>query len=260
MNFITSGRDGRNEDLDGGAKIKIWAALFWIAVWEIVALFIGQEILLVSPVAVFLRFLELIVTIGFWKSIFFSLCRIAGGFFSALLTGILFAWVSSFCRFVRELAKPLMAVIKAAPVASFIILILIWVPSGNLSFAISFLIVLPVIYTNILYGLENADKELLEMAEVFRIPYSRRIRYIYLPQMAPYLRAACSGSLGLCWKAGVAAEVIGIPAGSIGEKLYEAKVYLETSDLFAWTVTIILLSVCFEKIFLFFLDKVIEME
>lgn len=260
MNFITSGRDGKNGNFESHAKVKIWAALFWVAVWETAAFLIGQEILLVSPVSVFLKFLELIVTIGYWKSVFFSLCRIAGGFFFALFAGVFFAWISSFNRLAKELAKPLIAVMKAAPVASFIILILIWVPSRNLSFIISFLIVLPVIYTNILYGLENTDKGLLEMAEVFRISYPKRVRYIYLPEIAPYLRAACSVSLGLCWKAGIAAEVIGIPSGSIGEKLYEAKVYLETPDLFAWTVSIILFSICFEKIFLFFLDKVIEME
>lgn len=125
-----------------------------------------------------------------------------------------------------------MAAVKAVPVASFIILILIWVPSRNLSIVISFLMVLPVIYTNVLNGIRSTDPKLLEMARVFRIPLFRRIRYIYLSQLLPFLRTGFSLSLGLCWKAGVAAEVIGIPKGSIGEKLYEAKVYLETPDLF----------------------------
>ncbi len=260
MNFITSGRNGKNKDVENHAKVKAWAALFWVLIWETAALLIGQEILLVSPVSVFLRFFDLVITMDFWQSIFFSLCRIAGGFFFALFAGALLALISSFSRLAKELAAPIMAAVKAAPVASFIILILIWVPSRNLSFVIAFLIVVPVVYTNILHGLENVDKGLLEMAEVFRISYPKRVRYIFLPEIAPYLRAACSISLGLCWKAGIAAEVIGVPAGSIGEKLYEAKVYLETPDLFAWTVSIILLSICFEKIFLFFLDKAIEME
>lgn len=260
MNFITSGRDETGKTFEGFAKVKIWTVLIWLAVWEITARFIGQEILLVSPFTVFLRFMELIVTVSFWESILFSFLRITGGFFLALFIGIILAWISFFCRFIKELAAPLMAVIKSAPVASFIILILIWVPSRNLSFVISFLMVLPIIYTNILYGIENTNKNLLEMAEVFRVPYSKRIRYIYLSETLPYLRAACSISLGLCWKAGIAAEVIGIPSGSIGERLYEAKIYLETPDLFAWTFTIILLSICFEKIFLFVMDKVVEME
>ena len=241
-------------------NIKIWAVVLWLVIWEVAARFIGQEILLVSPVIVLLRFFQLAASVGFWEAVIFSFIRITGGFFCALLVGILLAWTGSFFPLVKEMVAPVMAAVKAIPVASFIILVLLWIPSRNLSFAISFLIVLPVIYTNILCGIENTDKELLEMAEVFRVPCGRRIRYIYLPEIIPYFRAACSVALGLCWKAGIAAEVIGMPSGSIGERLYEAKIYLETPDLFAWTLTIVLISICFEKIFLFFVDKVAEME
>ena len=238
-------------------KIKIWAVLIWLAVWEMTARFIGQEILLVSPVAVLCRFFELAVTADYWKSVFFSFFRIIGGFFLALILGTILASISSICNIIKDLMTPLISVIKATPVASFIILILIWVSSRNLSMIISFLMVLPVIYTNILQGIESTDKQLLEMAKIFRVPWYKRIRYIYISETLPFFKTACSIALGLCWKAGVAAEVIGIPDGSIGEKLYEAKVYLETPDLFAWTLTIILLSVCFEKFFIFIADRII---
>lgn len=254
MNSTTLDKNGQNK------KIKIWAVFLWLAVWEIAARSIDQEILLVSPFTVIWKLMELAGQSGFWQSVLFTVFRIAGGFLLAFFTGMILAWTGSVCRPVRELAAPLMAVIKAAPVASFIILILIWIPSRNLSFIISFLIALPVIYTNVLCGIENTDKELLEMAKVFRVPFRKRIWYIYLSETMPYIRAACSVSLGLCWKAGVAAEVIGIPSGSIGEKLYEAKIYLQTPDLFAWTLTIILLSIGFEKIFLFLIDEVIRVE
>lgn len=235
----------------GKKQVKVWAVLLWLLLWEIVARFIGQEILLVSPVIVLLKFFELIITAQFWQSIAFSFVRIIGGFFLALLVGILLAGLSSVSTIVRELTAPLISVIKAMPVASFIILLLIWVSSRNLSFIISFLMVLPVVYTNMLEGIRRVDGQLLEMAEVFQVSVFKKFRYIYLSQLMPYFKSACSLSLGLCWKAGVAAEVIGIPNGSIGEKLYEAKVYLETPDLFAWTLTIVLLSVCFERLFLF---------
>ena len=158
----------------------------------------------------------------------------------------------------QELLTPVVAVVKATPVASFIILVLIWVPSRNLSVVISFLMVFPIMYTNALHGIRSTDRQLLEMAQVFRIPRLRRVRYIYLSQMLPDLQAGFSLSLGLCWKAGIAAEVIGIPDGSIGEKLYQAKVYLETPDLFAWTVIIVVLSVLFEKGFLWLINRVVK--
>lgn len=239
----------------GKTRIKIWAVVFWLIVWEIMARYIGQEILLVSPVTVLLTFFKLALTPAFWNSILFSFSRIILGFTLALIAGIILAAISSACVYIRELLKPLMAVIKATPVASFIILILIWISSRNLSIIISFLMVLPVVYSNILQGIEGTDSQLLEMACIFRISRFRRIRYIYFYQLLPYFKTACSLSLGLCWKAGVAAEVIGIPDGSIGEKLYESKIYLQTAELFAWTLTIILLSVGFEKIFLGLTDK-----
>ena len=117
------------------------------------------------------------------------------------------------------------------------------------------LMVLPVVYTNVLEGIRAADRKLLEMAQVFSLTPAKIIRYIYLPQILPYFQAACGTALGLCWKSGIAAEVIGIPSGSIGERLQQAKVYLDTPDLFAWTLVIVLLSLSFEKLFLFLLKK-----
>ena len=134
------------------------------------------------------------------------------------------------------------------------ILILIWVSSRNLSFVISFLMVFPIIYTNVLDGISYMDIQLKEMADIFQIPVARRIRWIYLSQIMPFFCTGCSLGLGLCWKAGVAAEVIGIPQNSIGENLYNAKIYLDTAELFAWTMVIICISVLFEKGFLKLID------
>lgn len=236
-------------------RIRLWAVVLWLMVWELASLYIGQEILLVSPVSVLRRLYGLALLPDFWASIAFSFFRIIGGFLLAAFCGTLLAGLAGAFAFFRELLAPAMAAIKATPVASFIILVLIWVPSRNLSVIISFLMVLPVIYTNVLNGIRSTDPKLLEMARVFRVPLMRRIRYIYLSQLLPFLRTGFSLSLGLCWKAGVAAEVIGIPKGSIGEKLYEAKVYLETADLFSWTLVIVLISVIFEKLFLRLIDR-----
>ena len=147
-----------------------------------------------------------------------------------------------------------MGVIKATPVASFIILVLIW-----LRFPASLYFYLLANghahhLLNTLAGIGNMDQKLLEMADVFEVPFRRRLRYFHIPQVLPFFRSACAVSLGLCWKAGVAAEVIGLPQGSIGERLYQAKIYLETPELLAWTLVIILISMGFEKLFLCLLD------
>lgn len=238
-------------------SFRLWAVIVLIALWQGLAMLIGQEILLVSPVTVFMRLWTLIPQGSFWQAIGFTLIRILAGFLCAMTAGILCAALAA--RFIRvaELLDPLMAVIKATPVASITILILLWVSSKNLSLILSVMMVLPIIYANVKSGIANTNGELLEMTRVFRIPLGRRLRYVYVPEVLPYFRSACKISIGLCWKAGIAAEVIGIPVGSIGEKLYQAKIYLETASVFAWTLVIILLSVLFEKLFLIFLDVMI---
>ena len=242
-----------------GRKIPIWTIIFWLVVWHLASLMIGHDILLVSPVTVIKCLGVLIFQTEFWKSIMFSLIRIAGGFLSAVLLGVFFSALSHTFKFIDELISLPVAVIKSTPVASFIILALIWIPSRNLSVFISFLIVFPVIYTNVLTGIEKMDYKLIEMAKVFDMSFMKKFRYIYILQVMPYFRAACGVSLGMCWKAGIAAEIIGIPKGSIGEHLYNAKVYLNTPELFAWTVVIIFVSILFEKLFLFAIDMVNKM-
>lgn len=228
-------------------RIRAWAVVLWLLVWQLGSMAISNQILLVSPLAVFVRLFSLVQTGEFWSSIAFSLLRIAGGFFLGVFIGILLAALSSRFVRVRELIDPLMLTIKTVPVASFIILALIWFSSRSLSVLISFLMVLPVIYHNVLMGIQSMDPHLDEMAQVFRIPPGRKLRYLSIPQILPFFYAGASIALGLSWKAGVAAEVIGVPSGSIGAHLQQAKIYLDTPDMFAWTLVIVAVSVLFEK-------------
>ena len=231
-------------------KIRLWAILAWLLIWQLASMWIGQEILLVSPVTVVITLIRLAGGAQFWLSVASSMLRIIGGFLLAVVLGAALAGLSAASGRLREFLLPFVATVKSIPVASFVILVLIWVSSRNLSVLISFLMVFPVIYTNVLDGISQTDRGLLEMAELFGIPFGRRLRTIYVSQVLPYFRTGCSLALGLCWKAGVAAEVIGIPQNSIGENLYNAKIYLDTPALFAWTLVIICISVLFEKGFL----------
>lgn len=235
--------------------IQIWAVLFWLIVWQIGAMVINQKIILVSPLQVLVRLVELVPTLDFWSVVCYSLLRITAGFLLGMVAGTVLAALSARFHWVEELLAPVLLAIKSIPVASFIILALILFSSKYLSVLISFLIVLPIFYANILNGIRATDTQLLEMARVFRIPPFRCIRYVYLPQVLTYFRSACDSALGLCWKSGIAAEVIGMPTGSIGEQLQQAKIYLNTPDLYAWTLVIVLVSLTFEKVFLALLKR-----
>lgn len=230
------------------------AMLFWLLVWQIVAMRLNSDIILVSPIDTVKRLAALITVSDFWKSILFSAGRVLLGFAMGLAAGTVLALVSAKIKLIRTLFSPLISAMKSIPVASFTILALIWIGSKNLSVLVSFLICVPIVCANMLEGMDRLDPKLSEMADVLRIPPWRRFVGVYLSQLLPFFRSASRLAIGLCWKSGVAAEVIGIPNGSIGEKLYKSKVYLETADLFAWTITVILLSWLCEKLFMLLVD------
>lgn len=230
--------------------MTVVSILVWLILWQILAMCIDSKIILVTPIEVAKRLWELIRELSFWKSILFSMARILLGFALGLTAGTLLAVISGKVKIIRTLFAPLISVMKSIPVASFTILALIWIGSKNLSVLVSSLMCVPIVCSNMLEGIDNLDQNLEEMSKVFKIPFGRRFVGVYLSQLLPYFRSASRLAIGLCWKSGVAAEVIGIPSGSIGERLYMSKVYLETADLFMWTTIIILLSWLCERIFI----------
>ena len=227
-------------------SVRVWAAAVWLLVWQAAAMLVGKELLLVSPVRTVTRLWELGGSPAFWNSVFYTLLRIAGGFFAAAALGVLLAVPAARKRWVRDLLAPLMITVKTVPVASFIVVILIWFTSKQLSVIIAGLMVLPIVYTNTLEGLNNRDPQLAEAARVFGVRPMRRGLFIDLPQVLPFFRSGCRVALGLCWKAGVAAELIGQPTGSVGWALNQSRTWLETRDVFAWTLAIVILSVVCE--------------
>lgn len=235
---------------------KFLILLFWTALWQAASTAVGNSILLTGPADVLKTLVSLAVTADFWKTIACSSGKIMLGFFLAFLAGLLLGTAAFRFSVLEDLLAPVISLMKSIPVASFVILALIWIGSDNLCIFISFLVVLPMIYVNTLAGLRSTNPRLLEMADVFQVPFFRRIRFLYLPALLPYLVSGCRVALGMSIKSGVAAEVIGTPAWSIGKQLYLSKTWLDTSSLFAWTLVIIAVSALFERAVLFLLDRI----
>lgn len=241
------------------SKLRPWAVLFWLLVWQgasmaLAAAYPHGALLLASPLRVLGRLWELLPQKAFWQAAGRSAGSILGGFLLSCLLAVVLAALAERRRRLEALLAPAVAAVKTVPAASFIILALVWLNARTLPLFISGLMVFPPVYLNVLEGLRQRDPRLREMARLFRVPFLRRLLGLDLPQVLPYFRASASLALGLCWKAGAAAEVIGLPSGTIGERLYMAKIYLQTPDLFAWTIVIVALSVLFERLFLALTD------
>lgn len=227
---------------------SLLAVLFWVGLWQLAAGWFGNALLLPGPVQVLRCLFTLAQTPAFWRTTFTSIGRILLGVVSATALGVILAVLRVRFRLIEILIAPMMTAMQATPVASFTILVLIWVDRNFVPVLICGIMVLPVIFSNVSAGIRLTDPQLLEMAKVYKLPAFRTLRRIYFPTVLPVFRAACSNALGLGWKAGIAAEVLTVPTASIGRMISESKLYLLTEELFAWTLTVVVLSLLLQKL------------
>ena len=223
-------------------------ALLWFAVWQLAAAAVGKELLIPYPRAVFFTLAELGKTAEFWRAVLLTMLRITAGYVSGLIIGSVCAVLSARFHVFRDIFAPILRLIRAVPVASFIILALVWIKSADLSVFISFLMVLPMIWSNVENGIRNLDNGYAEMGRVFGLSPLKILFKIKLPLIMPSFTAAAVNALGFAWKSGVAAEVICRPVNSIGRLLQDAKLYLETPRVFALTAVVAALSLLIELI------------
>lgn len=231
------------------------ALAVWVLIWYIASDIVKMELLIPSPKAVLDAFSELIAQKEFYISCLSSLTKVLAGWGAGIVFGVILGVITHLSSVLKAFFQPMLHIIKATPVASFIVLALVLMTSRAVPVFTCALITAPVIWANVEEGLSSPDKKILEMASFFRMSKKKKISNIYIPSVLPYFSAAAITTMGLSWKAGIAAEVICSPKNTIGAGISDAKVYLETPALFAWTVTVIVLSVILEKLIGLILKK-----
>lgn len=239
--------------LKGAATVA--ALLFWILLWHLVSTKIDLSLVLPAPLEVLKRLGELACTADFYQTMGTSLLRVSSGYLAGVIAGVFLGFLAFYVSLFRALISPVMGVIRATPVASFILVVLLWIHRDGIPGFISFLMVLPIVWQNTLLGFERRDGRLSEMAKVFRFGRLKTLIRVDLPQVLPFVFSSARAGMGLAWKAGVAAEVLALPKASIGLMIYNSKMYLETVDLYAWTLAIILISVALEKLVFFLFSR-----
>lgn len=228
--------------------LSVAVAAVWLALWQIIHMAVGVDLLLPSPWQVAVEMAHMVVTGSFWLTILWTVLRVVVGFLVGYLLGTVLAVLSYRFSLVDRFLSPVIYIVKSTPVASFIILALCWMGTETVPSFICLLMVLPIVFGNVLTGLKAVDKDLLEMSRVFGFSFAKRLRCVYLPCVRSYLTSASGTGLGLSWKAGIAAEVICRSRVSIGNEIFESKYYLEIVRMFAWTAVVVLLSVLFDRL------------
>ena len=227
---------------------RLLVAAFYLAGWEAVSLLVGKAYLVPAPLDTLMRFFELLLDGQSWIRAGMTLLRVTAGYALGVALGVLLAMLCAKVPAADTLLSPLRSVVKATPVTSIILLAILFLTSGTVPVFIAFLMVLPIVWANTFSAIRDVDAGLIEMSHAFGFTKWKRLRFVYAPAVQPALLSACTTALGFAWKSGVAAEILSLPKQSVGYMLYESKLTLETLDLFAWTLLVILLSMGIEAL------------
>lgn len=229
---------------------RIIIILIWLIIWQIASSITGLELLLASPFTVLRTLVGMLVDKSFYITLSHSLINIGTGLFAGIIIGIVIGSIAARFKYFKEFMEVPMQLMKSLPVAAFVILLLMWFGSRNVSKIISAMVVIPMITAAITEGIINTDKQLLQMAKVYNMGVFNKIRYIYMTGVYPYLQTQLKVALGMCFKAGVSAEIIGLVTDTIGTRMYYAKMYLLSAELFAWSIVVMAVSYAVEKLLL----------
>lgn len=235
---------------------KLSAAVIWIAVWQLAAVLVGKELLLPKPLTVLEKLAEMAVTVSFWRNILATLLRIFVGFAIGAVIATALAVLTKSFEMMDFLFGPIIRLIRATPVVSFIILALVWLKTDTLPGFMAMLMVIPIVWGNVVAGIENTDSNLLEMGKCYGFGRAKTVRLIFIPSVKPYFLSGCITAVGNAWKAGVAAEVLCQPKLALGTQLYLSKIYIEIGSLFAWTAAVIILSLFVEKLLILVMRRI----
>lgn len=227
---------------------KLLAVLFWLGIWQIASMIVGKELILPGPLSVLKALGQLVIQGNYWLSILQTMLRIMLGYCLGVISGCLLALACCSSKTIDTLLSPIVRMVRATPVASFIILAMLWMSKGGVPVLMSALMVTPVVWGNLIEGYRSRDMKLSEMASSYHLGKWKTLRFVLVPSLMPALKAACLTALGLAWKSGIAAEVLSQPKKAIGTNIYYSKVYLETPELFAWTASVIALSFALETV------------
>ena len=231
------------------------AVLFWIAIWYFGSILVDNPLILPSPADTVKALLEMLKGQAFYLSLGVTLGRVFGGIVISAAAGLLFGILSGLNRLAYTLILPFVTVVRTLPVVSVSILLNLWLKSSVVPLMVTFLVCFPIIWTNTVEGIDNTDQKLLEMAALYRVSFYKKLRFIYLPSLRPYMTAGMMSVIGMGWRSTVTSEVLANALPSIGMNLYYTKVYLETKQLFAWTLVVVLCSFLIERFTIALLKK-----
>ncbi len=228
--------------------ISLASLAFMLAVWKLLSLYFGSDIILPPPEKILFTTLRLFGDKHFLAIVGSTVLRGALGFFISLVLGLGLGILAGINPNFKTFMSPLIISIRSIPVIALILLALIWLGSDAVPIFIGLLTMFPFIYTNVSDGIKSVDPDLVEMATFYRVGKSRIIRELYIPAILPFIFSGASSAIGIGWRAIITGEVLSQPEYGIGTLMQAAQTFLNVDAVIAWTLVAVIISYGFEKI------------
>ncbi len=237
----------REVDKRKSTYIKCLFALIWLAIWELAAHFTASALLLPSPFDTAMALITMAGTAEFYLNLLFTALRCSAGIAGSFIMGALAAVLAFRSPYAREFFRLPVSFFKSVPVMAIVIYVILIVKSDIVSIAVCLLMCFPISYSNVLAGLCGMNRDYIELAEVNGLTRIQTYRLVLIPMLRPELSAALNLISGMSWKVVVASEVLSVPKYSVGYEMLKSKYYLETPQLFAYILVLVVLSLIVES-------------
>lgn len=235
--------------------VVIFSILVFFILWAVLAFFTKSALILPGPLEVCSKLGNLFIEKKFWISLYATFLRCLISFFLSLGIGLFFGITFSFFPLFKTFMSFAFSIIKVTPVVSFILIAIFWFKTNTVPYFIATLMILPILTAGFTTAINSVDKDLLEMAKVYALHNKQKIFSIYLPTIIPLVKNPMLTAFSQTWKIVLAAEILCLPKNGIGSSLYEAKMHLETAEVFALTVSVIVVCFVLENL----LEKIFEL-
>lgn len=153
--------------------------------------------------------------------------------------------------------QPIAIVLLGVPAIAWIVLALLWF-GGRWAVVFTVAVAItPLVFAAAAQGARSLDGDLAKMARSFQTPPLAMMVDVYGPHMLSYLFPALATTLALSWKISVMAELLS-GAGGIGDGLAAARARMDTAEIMAWIVVVVVTLIVIDRLLIQSLRRFID--
>lgn len=170
--------------------------------------------LLPAPSAVLATITQLAASGELFAHIGITLYRVAVGFLLGGAIATVLGALTGYSRLFSDLLDPLLQSLRNIPSLAWVPLFILWMGIGETSkVALIAVGVFFPVYLNLMSGVQNVDRKLVEVGKAYRLSDFQLVRRVFLPATLPAYLVGLRSGLGLGWMFVVAAEIMGSSQG-----------------------------------------------